>query len=375
MAKKLSRRNEVTADELYESLITNAETKHIVGVLLLASFCVIPLFLTPTQLLPFISVIFISLFGISWDVVSGYTGQLSLGHAFFFAIGGYGATVLNLQHGLDPITSIIIATMIAGLTGLAIGIPALRLSGPYLALVTLVAPLILLRMFTFWRDELIVTIGSVDIPIAPNGFGGGTGIATPPSPIVATRPDALITVQSFQERILFEYYLSLGLMLLIIAGLLIMMRSHIGDILTAIKANEKAVSAAGINVAKFKIFSFFISSVVAGFSAAVYVHTIVGFAQPGNLLNTQLSFEVIIISVIGGLGTILGPIVGLLVISIVELVMSMLNFQLPFSQFDFSSLSIFAIFGIAILLLYYMPKGVYPRLTGLAEEVADRWDY
>jgi branched-chain amino acid transport system permease protein len=122
------------SDVALKSLLSRDRLKlrHYMGLLGLLVLAAIPTILTPLQLAPFIGVIFLMMFAISWDIVSGYTGQLSFGHAYFFALGGYATTILNLQHGISPLVAIPLATLIAGLGGFIIGFPALRLRGPYL---------------------------------------------------------------------------------------------------------------------------------------------------------------------------------------------------------------------------------------------------
>ena len=106
---------------------------------------------------------YFGMFAMSWDTVSGYTGEISFGHALFFAVGGYTSTLLNLGYGISPALSIPAGVVLAAVAGVLIGVPALRVRGPYLSLITLVAPLILLQVF--------VIFGNI--------FGGELGLSAP----------------------------------------------------------------------------------------------------------------------------------------------------------------------------------------------------
>jgi branched-chain amino acid transport system permease protein len=337
--------------------------RHKVGLVGVVVLFLLPLLLTPLQIRPLIQVLFLMMFVMSWDAISGYTGQMSFGHAFFFGLGGYTTAVLNIQHSVHPLLSIPVGVLVAMFGGVLIGVPALRLRGPYLSLVTLITPMILLQLFRIWSQWLVVDIGPVTLPIAPEGFGGTIGIPGSPQDIVSTRVDAVITVSSFQEHMLVTYYLSAVLLVVILAVLLAFTRSNTGDVLTAIREDEEAVAASGLNPAKFKVFAFVLSAAVGGFASAVYVHTTVGFAQPGNILSFELSIQVMILSIIGGMGTIVGAIVGTLFFFIFEGIMSGIDLTIPLLGEDLETMSQVLLYTIAIGIVLYQPRGLAPILV------------
>ena len=139
-------------------------TRYLLGGVSFLGLLAAPLPLTAFQLSALIFPVYLMIFAMSWDIVSGYTGQISLGHTVFFGLGGYTSTVLNLQHTVTPLLSIPAGVVIAALGGLLIGYPALRIRGPYLSLVTLIAPIILLRLVILFNNNLPY--------IAPSGLGG-----------------------------------------------------------------------------------------------------------------------------------------------------------------------------------------------------------
>lgn len=243
----------------------------------------VPLTVGPITLLKLTSALYFGMFAMSWDAVSGYTGQISFGHGLFFAIGGYTSTLLNLGWGVDPLWAIPVGALLAAVGGIIIGVPALRLRGPYLSLVTLVAPLILLQIFIFRSD---VFRGELGLPQPDNFLGLGL-------------PDAALV-----------YYVALAAFVAVMAVLLAVTRSDAGMVFTGIREDEDAMAASGINTAKFKTFAFVLSAAIGGFAGAMLVHTPRGSAQPSQLLHLTVNIEVIIAAILGGMGTIVGAALG-----------------------------------------------------------------
>ncbi len=276
--------------------------------------------------------LFFAMFAMSWDVVSGYTGQISFGHALFFTVGGYGSALLNLELGIPPIVAVLLGTVLAALAGILIGVPALRLEGPYLSLVTLVAPLILLQLF-------IVFSGT---------FGGELGLPS---------PDPLLPVSGFTGQTVVDFYIAFGVFVFILAILLSVTRSDAGAVFTAIREDEDAVAAAGINPSKFKIFAFVLSAAVGGLAGAVFVHT-VGKPQPSQLLVMSVSVEVIIASIVGGMGTITGAAIGGLFFSLFREWLSGITAIVPVLNVQIASLDLLLFSLVTLGLLFFLPGGV-----------------
>lgn len=316
-----------------------------VGTLLLLG--ILPFTLSPFDTIHVIRIFYLMLFAISWDVFSGYTGELSLGHAFFFGLGGYGTATFNVHLGFSPWISILLGTVIAVLGGLLVGIPTLRLRGQYITFVTLIVPFLLLRV-------LIVFSGV---------FGGTGGFLPLPDSLAGTTSGAAITVGNFQSVVLVNYFLSFALLLVVFGITYAMTRSHVGEILTAIRENEAIVAAVGLNVKKYKIFSIAFSAAVGGLAGAMYVHSVAGSPQPSEILSLQLSLNVVIFAILGGMGTIVGPVVGVLVFSLINLLLTVIDGIIQ--VFDISNLAPIPSMLIAILVLIAIPDGILPWLRSI----------
>ncbi len=291
----------------------------------------VPLSVGPLTLLQLTSALYFAMFAMSWDAVSGYTGQISFGHGLFFAVGGYTSALLNLGHGIDPVLSVPAGVVMAALAGVVVGVPALRLRGPYLSLVTLVAPLILLQLFIFYSD---IFGGELGLRSPDNMFGFGLNEAVP------------------------VYYVAFGLFVVVTAVLLAVTRSDAGMVFTGIREDETAIAAAGINPAKFKTFAFVLSAAVGGLAGAMFVHTPVGNPQPSQLLALTVSLEVIIASVLGGMGTIVGAAVGGIFIVLFRNRLSNVEFVVPVFDASISELDFLVFAVVTLVLLFVLPGGV-----------------
>ncbi|MGQ9602304.1 MAG: branched-chain amino acid ABC transporter permease [Candidatus Bipolaricaulia bacterium] len=251
----------------------------------------------------FILANYLAVFAMSWDILSGFTGQINFGQAFFIGAASYTGGLANAILGWPIYISIPIGILAAILLGLLVAFPTLRLRGAYLALVTLFLPILAVKLVSIERFARIT--------------GGGLGKAglTPLAAVALRdfnndgkidRADLLIRYAKNQQ---IDYYYSLGLMLLVAALLLWLARSKVGKIFEAIREDEEAVEAAGINAAKYKILAFLISAGVAGLGGAFYAHYWRSLV-PSEMLSLDLSLKVIIAAVLGGMGTILGPAIG-----------------------------------------------------------------
>jgi len=263
------------------------------GVLVLA---VLPLLdvLSPQGYSLLIAGCFFAMYAMSWDLLGGYGGQVVLGQALFIGAAAYTSGLLSLELGWPPLATIPLGTLAAVGVGALIGTPAVRLRGPYLALVTLIALIAASKLVRIFSD---LTGGTSGLVFTPDNFFPPLGYSVP-----------------LDEVYRISYYYTLGLLAFIGIGLLSIVRSRWGVMLTAIREDEAAVEAAGINPAKFKIAAFMVSAAAAGLAGAAYVHlpTLAG-VQPGGangVLSLNLSLLIIVACVAGGLGTIVGPTIG-----------------------------------------------------------------
>ena len=293
------------------------------GVLLL------PLFSQDPYLLRIL--IFTSIFAIlaaSWDLLSGFTGQMNFGHALFFGVAAYCTALLNLRLDLPPWISIPIGALGAVLAGLIIGIPCLRLRGTYLALTTLAFPIILMGV----------------VFAIPNITGGELGLSG---------------IDRLSNSRLTDYYITSVLML----GLGFIMwkitDSKTGIILHAIREDEVAVRSSGINTTRYKLLAFCLSGFFAGIAGGLYAH-IMRTAGPSTL-EVALSFQIVIWAVFGGIVSIYGPIAGVFILfPLLEFLRIVPKIRMLLFAF------------IVLLTLLYMPQGLIPWLRDKIEKECPR---
>ncbi|MEY7849111.1 branched-chain amino acid ABC transporter permease [Natrarchaeobius sp. A-rgal3] len=336
------------------------EPRYLVGIACVVGLLSAPLLMPILTLRQLTAALFLGMFAMSWDYVSGYTGQLSFGHSMFFGIGGYTAAVLNLELGISPLVGILIGTIAAGIAGLVVGYPALRLEGPYLGLITLIAPIVLVQI----------------VNIFPGTLGGDAGL---PSPAGLIPVDDTISVLSaigfetpFEHQTIVYYYVALFLFLAIYALFYVFTRSYIGSIFTAIHEDEDAVRSAGINVAKFKVFAFTMSGTIGGLAGAAFVHTPVGEPSVGELLYIVVSIEVVIVSILGGMGTITGPAVAGIAYYFIRDALQTSSLTIPLLDVTVGHISMVLFFSLALLVLFFLPRGILPWLEDLSHELAQR---
>jgi len=302
-----------------------------------------------------ISANILAIFAASWDLLVGRTGQISLGHSLFFGIGGYTTALLFKYFGLPIWITIPIAMLVGALISLLIGFPCLRVKGPYLALVTMAFPLILYNLVRW----------SPLIPI----FGGEFGIRDLP----AFFPELVV-----REQRIAIYYLTL---LLLFASSVIIYKianSKTGIVFVSILDDEVASKACGINVTRYKLTSLVISGLFASLAGCLQVH-VLGVSNPPMFLLT-MSFIPVILTFLGGIGTIYGPIVGAYIYLVLDkyvltdlLQNSLESFGvvLP-SEFDYAKLLIFAL--IVLILVIKWPRGIARFTTDKLENLEEARD-
>ncbi len=264
----------------------------------------------------------------SWDLLSGFTGQMNFGHALFFGVSAYTAALLNLHLHLPAWGTIPLGALTAVLAGLIIGIPCLRLRGTYLALTTLAFPIILMG--------LVFAIPSVT--------GGEIGISG-----LSRLSGSKVT----------DYYITTILMLGLCSLMWKITDSNSGIIFHAIREDEIAVRAAGINTTRYKLLAFCLSGFFAGISGGLYAHfmRIVG----PSTLEVSMSFQVVIWAVFGGIVTIYGP------VGAVFILVPLLEF---FRFWPQGRMLMFAV--VVLLILLYMPQGLLPWLRDKVEKECPR---
>ena len=261
------------------------------------------------------------IFGIwatSWDFMSGQTGRENFGHALFIGSGAYMAAFLNTKLELNPWWSLPAASLTAVIMSVAVGVPTLRLKGPYFALSMLAAATIMQRLTRiFWEFT-----------------GGEEGI-----PGIDPLLDSKLGI----------YYVALGALLITLAVLLLLARSRWGTILRAIRGDEAACEAAGINVTFYKIAALMISAAFAGLGGALYAHY--QEAVTPDVFGVALSITLIIMVYVGGMGTIYGPAIAAILLALLpEMLRGMGQYRLWVYSL------------ILMLVLFFSPGGLIAPL-------------
>jgi branched-chain amino acid transport system permease protein len=239
--------------------------------------------------------------GVALLILTGFTGQASLGHAAFLAIGAYTAAYLQKYNVPFPVY-FLAAGALAGLIGAMVGFPALRLSGIYLVIATISFALIVEEILARWES---VTHGNEGMRIKAVSLLGVTVPRDSPA----------------------FYFLCLAVLVLTIVGTLNLLRSPTGRAFVAIRDSETAARSMGVNVALYKVKSFAISAAITGFAGVLFAHKL-SFISP-EMFTLQLSIEFIIVILIGGTFSLHGAVLGAIFIVMIDPFLTYLKDDMP----------------------------------------------
>jgi branched-chain amino acid transport system permease protein len=262
---------------------------------LLLLLVAIPLF-APNYYIYLFNIIMVHvILAVGLNILVGSTGQISLGHAGFFAIGAYGTALLMAKLQIPFFFAIIIAAFIAAFFGFILGLPALRLEGPYLAIVSLGFGLTIMHI-----------IGGVEV------FGGRMGIKVPPLDLgIKQWGISWILKTDFQK-----YYLILLTTVVMVIGARNILKTRVGRSFVAIRDSDIAAEVIGVNLTVYKTLAFAVSAFYAGIAGGLFGF-VLGFFDPFTF-NLILSIMFLVMVVVGGLGTILGAIMGATLITYLQ---------------------------------------------------------
>jgi len=272
----------------------------------------------------------------SWNLIAGYAGIFTLGHQALFGLGAYVSSIFAMKLGITPWVSIFIGALFAAVIGALISVPSLKLRlMPYIAIATLGLGEII----------RIVVLNTVDLT---KGAAGLWGIP-PFTPIGDISFDGVSRIPS--------YYLMLVMFLATIAITAKIVRSPIGKSLSAIKDSQDAAESLGVNVRFNKVVVFMIGSFFAGLFGGFYAHTLL-ILTPNAVMGGQLGLQIIAYGLVGGMGTIAGPVIGGFVITIgMELLRFMEDYRLI----------VYAL--IIILVVIFMRGGIWGTVKPLLDKL------
>ena len=258
----------------------------LMAALALAALCVLPLGLGIYPQHVLIVSLFYTMMACSWNLLAGYTGQVSFGHAAMAGIGAYTSGILAVKAGVNPWVGVAAGTLIAALLGLALGALCLKMGGIYLSLTTL----------AFSQILHIVIVNEYDVT------RGTMGLQVP----------GLMAEYSK----LGYYYIMLAAATLVLAVLYRMIHSNLGLNFRAVQNDELAAKSVGVRVLHVRVLAFTAASAMAGFAGGLYGHYLLLITP--EIPSLDLQFKVLAMTVIGGMGSFVGPVLGAFALNILE---------------------------------------------------------
>jgi branched-chain amino acid transport system permease protein len=283
--------------------------------------------------------LFYAFIGQSWNIAGGFAGQLSFGHVVFFGAGAYASTILQLRFGMNPWLGLPASAIAGGIVGGIIGFLSFRagLKGSYFALITLA-----------FAEVLRILVNSVEFT------GGGLGLLIP----------AKIGAANFQfsERIGF-YFLILSLTVVSVAIAVWLKHSRFGAQLAAIRENEDAAMALGINVFNEKVKVMVLSGAMCGIGGSFFAQYFL-YIDPTIVFGVDKSVEMLLVSMIGGAGTVYGPLIGAVLLAGVSDVTRVLT--------NVQGLSLVLYGTLLVIIIAFLPNGLIDLFKRLGKRIQQR---
>ncbi len=268
----------------------------------------------------------------AWNIICGYAGQLSLGHAAFFGIGAYTSTLLYVRLGVCPWVGMLVAGILAMVVALGISYPCFRLRGPFFTLATLAFGEVVRLVTVFWRP---LTEGSVGIliPFKPS-FGN----------------------MIFSGKVPY-YYLTLILLGVVLLVSHWVKNSKLGYYLEALKEDADAAEALGVPTTRCKLIAMGLSAFFTAIAGVVMAQYLL-FVEPDGVMEMNLSINFAMIAVVGGMATVIGPVLGaFIMIPLNELLRGWLGG-------DFVGLNMVIFGALLITVVMLLPNGIFPWVRG-----------
>ena len=282
-------------------------------------------------------VLLFAILALSWNILGGFARQVSVGHVAFFGIGAYTSTLLALHFSLSPWLGMIVGGLIAAAAGALLGLVTFRLRGKFFTMATL-------------AFAEVMRILAVDLRAVTRGSEGITINSTP--------DPSMFVFGSLQTYV----FVGFALMLALYGLSVLLARSKIGLKLLAYREEEEAARALGVRTVRLRLFVMVLSAFCTALGGSFYAQYLL-FIDPDSVFGIELSLQMALLSVVGGVGTAIGPIIGTYLV-------------VPFGQFlraqlgsDLAGLHL-VIYGFALIgVLYKMPNGVWPAIEGLIQRL------
>jgi branched-chain amino acid transport system permease protein len=279
-----------------------------------------------------VRVLLFAFIGVAWNLMGGYAKQLSLGHAAYFGLGAYTSTLLLIRLGISPWIGLVAGGVVAMLASLPIGWLCFRLRGPYFAIATIATAQVFMLLFLKFRS-----------------FAWGAEGTT--IPFLGNAP----LMMQFSGKAPY-YYIALGLLALGLVITYAIERSWMGNYLVAVGEDEDAAEAVGVNAPRIKRDIYLISAFLTALAGTFYVQYIY-FIDPNTAFSFNVSVEAALVSIVGGIGTLWGPVLGTILL---EPTSAMLQSWLGASHGGIQ-LTVYALILMAVIL--WRPSGLIGLFT------------
>jgi branched-chain amino acid transport system permease protein len=282
----------------------------------------------------------------SWNLVGGFAGVLPLGHSTFVGIGAYTSTILALQYGISPWIGMIIGGLLAVIVGVLIGLPTFKMRGAYFALATIA-----------FAEGIRVMVENIEY-LGPFKLNGPRGLQIPPL------NTGLVNFMFATKEP--YYYIILLMLIAVLALTYFISRSKLGYYLGAGGEEPEAAMALGVNVARCKLIAMAMSSFLTALAGTFWAQFTL-FIHPKSVMSLDISFEIAFIALIGGRGSIAGPVLGAIILRPVS------DFCKIYFGDKLPGLNLIIFGVILILVMLYQPRGLQEPLTRLYNKILDRF--
>jgi branched-chain amino acid transport system permease protein len=275
-----------------------------------------------------------AMMGVAWNLLGGYAAMFSFGQVAFFGIGAYTSTILLMNYNVNPWIGLVAGGVVAALLGAAIGIPCSNLRGHYFAIASIAFAEIVRILFNNWK--FVAAAEGLSLPILPDSLGNFM----------------------FHSSKAPYYYIILGFLLLSVLICWYISTNRMGYYLRAIKESHELAKGMGISFVRYRLYAIMISAFLTAMAGTFYAQYIL-YIDPESVLTLPISIQVVLVAMLGGAGTILGPVIGAAIL-------------LPLSEYTRVWLGYkgtgvdMMIYGALIMLISaYQPQGVWGLLTSI----------
>lgn len=308
-------------------------------IILLVAIAVLPLIFKSSSFHNMLVLLLIfATLGEAWNIITGFAGQISFGHAAFFGIGAYASSVLFYRYSISPWLGMIVGAVVASIVALIISYPSFKLKDKYFAIGTLAIGEIIKQLFISW-----------------DFVEGATGISLP------VIDDSWVFMQ-FNASKLPYIYIALGLFAIVIFICYFIENSKIGFYLKAIRESHEVAESIGVNTRNYKTYAMIISAALSACAGTVYAQYLL-YIDPFMLFSLDISIKIVLLTVLGGIGNVYGPIIGAAIL-------------IPLSEttriaFGGSGTGIdLMIFGVLIILVAcFQPRGIIGLVESIREKI------